>query len=294
MTKNPFDQFAKQFFEALLSPYGEVRLNYEVPGEPRFIDVLFAPSNQSTIPDSLGLLSRIGSNPCLIEPFRKQPTYDEIRSCLYKLFHVQFNFQRIARSDEERLSEDELAQLWIIAPSISENLIKYSTATLSEDWISGIYFLSGILKTAIIAVNELPRTPETTFFRLFGKGDIQKQAVEEIRALPKEDNRRALVLQMLSTWKVSIELIQPEDTDIEDEDLVMILSEAYQEWEQRTERQGMHLMVENLLKARFGEVDAELANTIPLLLALPTQEYTALLLQLSAMSREEFIARFQN
>lgn len=74
MTKNPFDQFAKQFFEAFLSPYGEVKLNYEIPGEPRFIDVLFAPSSQSSIPESLGLLRRVASNPCLIEPFRKQPT----------------------------------------------------------------------------------------------------------------------------------------------------------------------------------------------------------------------------
>lgn len=307
MTKNPFDQFAKQFFEAFLSPYGEVKLNYEIPGEPRFVDVLFAPSSQSSIPESLGLLRRVASNPCLIEPFRNQPTYEEIRSCIYKLLHVHFNFQRIARSDEEKLSEDELIQLWIITPSVSENLLNYSTAALREDWISGIYFLSGILKTAIIAVNDLPRTPETTLFRLFGRGRVQNQAVEEILALPKDDNRRALALQILSTWKISIELIQQaEETDTEDEDLIMILSEAYREWEEKTERRGkeqgieqglvlgQRIVVENLLKARFGEVDSELDNIIPSLLALPTEEYTSLLLQLSGMSREELIARFQS
>jgi hypothetical protein len=39
-----------------------------------------------------------------------------------------------------------------------------------------------------------------------------------------------LALQILSTWKISIELIQQtEETDTEDEDLIMILSETYRE-----------------------------------------------------------------
>ncbi len=71
MAKNPFDQFSKQFFEAFLSPYGEVRINYEVPGESRYVDIFFTPSQDiTTIPDSLGILRRIASRPCLIEPFR--------------------------------------------------------------------------------------------------------------------------------------------------------------------------------------------------------------------------------
>jgi hypothetical protein len=62
MTKNPFDQFSKQFFEEFLSPYGEVKINDEVPGESTFIDIYFVPTVQPTqIPESLGLLGRIAS-----------------------------------------------------------------------------------------------------------------------------------------------------------------------------------------------------------------------------------------
>ncbi len=76
MTKNPFEQFAKQFFEAFLSPYGEVKLNFEVPGEPRYIDILFAPSPQPTnIPESLGLLRRIAS----IANDRDSPFHSRVR-----------------------------------------------------------------------------------------------------------------------------------------------------------------------------------------------------------------------
>lgn len=77
----------------------------------------------------------------------------------------------------------------------------------------------------------------------------------------------------------------------------MIVSKAYQEWEQATKRQGIEqgieqgqrIVVENLLKARFGILDPELTNIIPSLLTRPTEEYTPLLLQLS---REELINRF--
>lgn len=48
-------------------------------------------------------------------------------------------------------------------------------------------------------------------------------------------------------------------------------------------------MVENLLKVRFGEIDNELQEIIEPLLALPPEEFTPLLLQLS---REELINRF--
>ena len=86
----------------------------------------------------------------------------------------------------------------------------------------------------------------------------------------------------------------------------MALSQAYLEWEQAIEhrgvqqgiqqgvqqgvQQGQWLVVENLLRARFGELDSELVAIAPSLLALPAAEYTPLLLQLS---REALIARFQ-
>ena len=45
MTKNPFDQFSKQFFAEFLAELGEVRLNYEISGEPKFVDIWFIPSS---------------------------------------------------------------------------------------------------------------------------------------------------------------------------------------------------------------------------------------------------------
>jgi len=54
-------------------------------------------------------------------------------------------------------------------------------------------------------------------------------------------------------------------------------------------QQGERLVIENLLKFRFGGLDEELGAIIDPLLALPPEEFTPLLLQLS---RSELLARF--
>jgi hypothetical protein len=40
MTQSPFDQMSKQYLEEVLSPFGMVQRQYEVPGEAKFIDVV--------------------------------------------------------------------------------------------------------------------------------------------------------------------------------------------------------------------------------------------------------------
>lgn len=60
---------------------------------------------------------------------------------------------------------------------------------------------------------------------------------------------------------------------------------------QQGRQEGQRLMVEKLLKVRFGAVDEELSRIIDSLLKLPEDEPARLLLTLS---REELLARFEN
>lgn len=312
MTKNPFDQFAKQFFETFLTPLGEVTTNFEVPGEPRFIDIWFTPKKEPSInTESLGILAQIATLPCLLEPFRNQPKLSEVRSCLSKLFHVQADFQRQGKREEKTVLEEELPQLWIITPSASDDLLSKFGGIPREGWLNGIYFLPSGLKTAIIAINKLPRTSETLWLRILGKGMIQQQAVDEVIGFSTEDPRRSVILKLLATWKISIEASSV--LEEEDRELIMKLSQAYLEWEEETVRrgieegmqqgmqrgmqqgmqQGERQVVANLLKARFGELDEQLNAIISQMLELPPQEYASLLLQLSSLEREELLERFR-
>jgi len=79
----------------------------------------------------------------------------------------------------------------------------------------------------------------------------------------------------------------------EDEQFLMALSPAYLEWEriteQRGEQRGKLQALEALLRVRFGELDEALAAIAPQILALPPEEYTALILH---SSREELLERF--
>ncbi|MBD2725071.1 hypothetical protein H6G96_01710 [Nostoc sp. FACHB-892] len=73
----------------------------------------------------------------------------------------------------------------------------------------------------------------------------------------------------------------------------MRLAPLYQQDREQAKQQGIQqgerLVVENLLKVRFGEIDNELQAILEPLLTLPPEEFTPLLLQLS---REELIDRF--
>jgi hypothetical protein len=144
--------------------------------------------------------------------------------------------------------------------------------------------------------------------RILGKGLTQKQAIDEVMALSKEDSRRSKILKLISTWKISIEV--KSDMDVEDRELIMNLSQAYLEWEQKTVARGMEQgiisgmergkeierreLLENLLLARFGEVDSELTAIIEPILNLPASEFATFSLQLSNLSREDLLVRFRN
>lgn len=295
MTTKPHDQFAKQFLEELLAPLGEVRTNQEVRDETRFVDVLFTPASPDQDPN-LGLLGRIAlMNTALLEPFRNQPSATEIRNCFLKLFAVIANAQRKAKRKKTRLREDSLARLWIISPSVSETLLVNFEFKLDlENWPSGVYFFQQGFRGAIIAVNELPVTTETLWFRLLGREAVQQQAVSELVALPPENLLRRNVLEIIYKWRISV-MTQQELTE-DDQELIMNLTEAYQEARAQAVQEGVQQerrqVIENLLRFRFGEVDEELSRVVDSLLVLSPDEFARVLLQLPNLSREELLNSF--
>jgi hypothetical protein len=236
MAKNPFDQFSKQLLEGVLAPYGTVEISLEVTGESQFVDVFFEPSSPQAISlQGLGLLGRIAQTPCLLEPFRNQPSAFEIRSCLQKLYQVHGNYQRKAKREKESIAESDLPQLWILASSASDTLLNGFGVSSNEDWESGVYFLHPSLRTAIVAINQLPCNEETLFLRLLGKGQTQTQAVDEVIAIDTGEPKRAAILRLLSNWKISIEITGQVEAE---EELMMALTQAYLEWERQTEQRG--------------------------------------------------------
>jgi hypothetical protein len=167
-----------------------------VPGEPQWVDVFFVPTAQ-IIPSELGLLGHIAQNPCLIEPFRNQPTVDEVRSCLLKLFQVRGNYRRQAKREDTPLLEDNLPFLWILTSSASDALLEQFGTSAASDWPPGVYFSTPGLRMAIASINQLPRSDDTLLLRLLGKGRTQQEAIAEVLSFDREDPRRSSILRLL-------------------------------------------------------------------------------------------------
>jgi hypothetical protein len=93
MTRFVHDQFAKDYLEELLKPYGEVKSSEKVSGEIKEIDVLFTPSVQQTSNlQLLGLLGRFAEFPAILEPLRvRQSLMGETpKTALAHHFAMQF------------------------------------------------------------------------------------------------------------------------------------------------------------------------------------------------------------
>jgi hypothetical protein len=125
------------------------------------------------------------------------------------------------------------------------------------------------------------------------RGKVQQNAIDKIAALPADSPYRGDVLELFSTLKVILESRvnhEPDETE-----LLMKLTQSplFVEYMERatneaqvTERQSI---VENLLIARFGNLDADLVGIVPNIIQLSPPEFTPLLLHLS---QAEFIERF--
>ena len=270
MSRTPFDVFCKQFLETFLSPIGTVNINREIPGESRWVDVWFEPNIPAAMDSTdLGLLGRIAKTPCLIEPFRNQPPVIEVCNCKAKLFAVFGELQRQAHREKRSIPDslEGFPWLWILAPSASERLLKRLQLTRDENELPGIY-LNEADRTALIAINQLPSTDETLWIRLLGKGETQKRAIAQIRSFPAEDPLRSVALQLLVTWKVSLELTQ--FAAQEDEETMVLLSQVYVEWEERTKQQGVdqgiergeRSLISRQLNRRVGELSIALQSQI--------------------------------
>jgi hypothetical protein len=242
-----------------------------------------------------------------LEPFRHQPTPTDIRNCLLKLFLTLADRQRQAKRDRTKLPEADLPTLWILTSTASPKLLQNFKAEPLPDWPDGIYFLGESLRTAIIALNQLPVIPDTLWLRILGKGKTQQQAIDELLTFAPDHPQRQRTLELLLTWSITIEnkayLTQSE------QQIMIKLRTLYQESIQAAEEKGIQTGIQEGIKqsietglqserratletiflARFGGIDPELMAVIDQVIILSASEYSQLLHQLLFLSREELI-----
>ncbi len=294
MTRFIHDEFAKDFLEELLSPYGEIKTPRRVSAEVREIDVWFAPSQIGVAIPNLGLLGRLAAKPALFEPFRNAATPNDICNCLLKLLILRGEFQREANRKKQSIIEEELPYLWILSPTLSKPILEGFGAKIKpKTWEGGIYFLADYLRTGIIVLHQLPETRETLWLRLLSKGKFQEKAIEELQQLELTNPLKSNILQLLTNLQAKLEAKQ--NIEEEERDLIMKLSPLYIKWREEAINEGIQqerrIMIENMLLTRFGAIDIALSEIIEPLTKMPPRDAIQLLMQ---SSKEEILAHFQS
>ena len=261
MTRFIHDQFAKDYLEELLKPYGEVQAASQVAGEIREIDVLFTPfPTQTTNVELLGLLGKLATTPAIFEPFRNPASTEEICDCLLKSLEVRGALRRAAKREQTNKTKIEIPKLWILTPTASRNIISGFSETTKPDSLPGIYYLAKSLHAAIVVIHQLPQTQETLWLRLLGRGTVQKRAIDELAALPLNQPYVKITLELLYNLQKNLKINQSSQT--EDQELIMRLAPLYQQDRELAKQEGEQRLIIRLLKRRFGEIDSLLIQKV--------------------------------
>ncbi|MGF1602070.1 MAG: DUF4351 domain-containing protein [Thermosynechococcaceae cyanobacterium] len=286
MTRTRHDLFAKQHLEALLETFGTVTSSRKVTSETREVDIWFVPNPaaQSTR-RHLGILGQMVNHPCIIEPFRNAVRPLEVNSCLGKLIDVTAELRRQAKREFSSAAKPDLPCLWILSPTVSEPTIDGFRAESAPDWPVGFYFLAPHLRTALVALHQLPATEATLWLRLLGRNGVQRQAISELLALPSNHLMRQQTIEHLAVLQISLQV--GENLDEDERILAMNLTPVYEQWRQETLqegrqegrqegiqvglRQGERALVLRLLTHQLGALPAEVISQIEVL-SLPELE----------------------
>jgi Domain of unknown function (DUF4351) len=296
MTQFPHDEFAKNFLDSLLSPLGTVEVSQQISSEVRYADVYFTPQPNAVKTDDLGLLAKLAASAVVFEPFRNSVKIPQIRACMSKVFDLHQALGKEAKKEKQpEVAEDSLPMLWILTPTLSAPILEGFGAKLDlENWGEGVYLMPAHLKTGIIVIHQLPKTPETLWLRILGKGRVQAQAIQEVAALPVEHPQRDNVLDLLGNLKVILEArltIEPEE-----QDLIMQLSPLYLEKIQAAEDVGRRaglvegevkegqILILRQLNRRVGHVPIELEAQVKALPLLELEELGEALLDFTVVA----------
>ncbi|NEQ36926.1 MAG: flagellar assembly protein H [Okeania sp. SIO3I5] len=302
MTRFIHDQFAKDYLEELLSPFGECQAPLEIRSEIRQVDVFFTPKTSSqNAPEVLGLLGKLASNISLFEPFRNPVSINEIRTCVLKLLEVHTDYIRRANREKTKITEENYPKLWILTPTASSKILENIGAKNDGDnWGEGIYLLAPFLRTGLVVIHQLPETLDTLWLRMLGRGSVQQKAIDTLETLPQGNPFRENALLLLSSLRSNLEVSS--ELEEEDRDLIMRLSPLLLDKLEAATQSGIEqgarvertTIIENLLIMKFNSLDEQLRDIIEPILSLSPEEFSSLLLQLPQLSREELLARFSS
>jgi hypothetical protein len=230
------DEWTKDALSLWLDGVGEVRVDARITGSTRRGDVLFTETKRNGHRrKTLGLLGKLARGCVLFEAFRNPVSPWEIETCLVKSIEHTAQQMRAARRAKQKQSTTRHTTLCVITPSASEEVKTEAELTLLSLDQPGVYRMARLLHTVVVVVDKLPENESTLWFRLLGRDDVQRRAVEELCKMQANKALGSATLELLIAWQQSLPLTVA--TNLEQEDS-MSWRRVYKEWEQKTLKKG--------------------------------------------------------
>ncbi|MBC6480755.1 MAG: hypothetical protein GDA56_26265 [Hormoscilla sp. GM7CHS1pb] len=219
MNQNFDVEFAKSYLGRFLEGYGEVMVCQRIFLEEGKKNVWFIPKSEkiAALRRDLGILGRMAANSCVFDPLPEveldKSLYEteeeiqeeikfekdnQIRDSMSKLLIIFGQINRLEKRHKINFPESYLPKLWILTPTAMTSTLSGFGANTHKKWLPGIYFMPPAFHTTIVAIDELPQTPETLWLRLLGPEEMQKQAIKEVENLSTDNPLRSTALELLS------------------------------------------------------------------------------------------------
>ena len=245
-----FDQFSKQLVRNAVATSGSVETDAEVPADTRRVDLWFMPDPaREPLPDYLGLLGRLLAGSSTLEFFHRTPSGDELAACLIK--HGQFRHFLSLRKVPPPMPTQ-----WVISSGRPDGGIEGLRFHRLNGWPSGIYEGPPLLWTRLAVVSELPVERNTLLLRLLGAGQVLKQAIAELKALPAGEPERSLAFPILVRLRLEVPS-DPLQRTSDDQEFLMDTQDIVETWRreavQEGRQEGFRELLLRQLRQRFGE-----------------------------------------
>ena len=229
-----FDRMDKKLLGRALSLLGEVRSEHEVAADAQRADTSFQPApGCESRRAQMGLLGSMTLGPCLFEVFHGSFGLHGFDDCIRK----QLTLGHVTGLEAKKAGQKRppKPRLWIFAAGRPVSVLRGYALTPAHGFPAGFYAGAVAAAVGVVVLPELPRDRSTLFFRLFGKGEMRVQAVEELMALPPDAWEREVAIDPLVALRVEI----PENgRDEEERRFLMATQDLFEEWKQRLVQQG--------------------------------------------------------
>ena len=176
--------------------------------------------------------------------------------------------RREAKANDTKLQEEKIPKLWVLTPTASQTILSGFNVNQKEGFPPGIYFLGDNLRSAIVAIHQLPKTIETLWLRLLGRGRVQEQAIEELQQLSPSNPFQQATLKLVYNLRENLRANQ--NLEEEDRELIMRLQPLYEQDQERAKQEGREQgrkegeqrVIIRQLNRRIGEINPSLIEQV--------------------------------